>query len=54
MIDEQWTRSAAALKGDAEFWSLRIVDDRHMTGRWQYFEDGKLKNEEKFEYTRVR
>lgn len=28
MIDEQWTRSAAALKGDAEFWSLRIVDDR--------------------------
>lgn len=28
MIDEQWTRSAAALNSDAEFWSLRIADDR--------------------------
>lgn len=28
MIDEQWTRAAATLKSDAEFWSLRIADDR--------------------------
>ncbi|RDV00704.1 TldD/PmbA family protein [Trinickia dinghuensis] len=28
MIDERWSRSAAALSSDAEFWSLRIVDDR--------------------------
>ncbi|MGN6085692.1 TldD/PmbA family protein [Trinickia sp.] len=28
MIDEQWARSAAALKSDAQFWSLRIADDR--------------------------
>jgi predicted Zn-dependent protease len=28
MIDERWSRSAAALKSDADFWSLRIADDR--------------------------
>ena len=28
MIDERWSRSAAALKADAQFWSVRIVDDR--------------------------
>lgn len=28
MIDERWTRAAAALKSDAQFWSLRIADDR--------------------------
>lgn len=28
MIDERWTQAANTLKNDADFWSLRIVDER--------------------------
>ncbi|NBI47214.1 hypothetical protein EON00_16290 [Burkholderia sp. ISTR5] len=28
MIDERWAEAARGLRGDADFWSLRIVDER--------------------------
>ena len=34
--------------------TIRLADDKHLSGDWQFYEDGKLKNEEKFEFTRVR
>jgi hypothetical protein len=33
--------------------SYRTVDDRHFQSEWQFYENGKLKSTEKFEYTRV-
>ncbi|MEX3581700.1 MAG: hypothetical protein VB137_02100 [Burkholderia sp.] len=28
MIDERWAEAAHSLRSDADFWSLRIVDER--------------------------
>jgi hypothetical protein len=34
--------------------TFRLTDDDHFTSNWEFYENGRRKNEEKFEYTRVR
>jgi hypothetical protein len=34
--------------------AFHFVDDTHLVTAWQFYEGGKLKNTENFEYVRVR
>ncbi len=34
--------------------TFRFVDDDHLVGEWQFFENGRAKNTERFEFKRVR
>ncbi len=34
--------------------TYQVVDDRHFQSEWQFYENGKLKMSENFQYTRVR
>jgi len=34
--------------------TYRVADDRHFQSEWQFYENGKLKMSENFQYTRVR
>jgi hypothetical protein len=34
--------------------TFRLTDGRHFSSTWQFYENGRLKNEEQFDYTRVR
>jgi len=48
------TNLASPAAGHMRNATLRLTDVRHFSSNWEYFEDGKIRNTEKFDYTRVR
>ena len=48
------TNLASPAAGHMHNASMRLVDDKHFTSDWEFFENGRLKNKESFQYTRVR
>ena len=34
--------------------TFRFVDNQHFSGEWEFYEGGRLKNSESFEYTRIK
>ena len=48
------TNLAAPGAGHMHNATFRLTDDDHFSSNWQFYQDGRMKNEEKFDYTRVR
>jgi hypothetical protein len=47
------TNLASPSAGHVHNATIRFVDDNHFVARWEFFEEGKLKNAGNFEYVRV-
>src|SRR3954451_10394887 len=47
------TNLATPAAGHMRSVSMKLIDDRHLESEWRFFENGKLKNAESAQYTRV-
>lgn len=48
------TNLASPAAGHMRNATFRLTDERHMSSDWQFYQNGRVDREEKFDYTRVR
>jgi hypothetical protein len=48
------TNLASPAAGHMRSVALKLIDDRHLSAEWRFYEDGRPKNTETAQYTRVR